>query len=208
MFFNMTDTHYPLPYQDHLISSFKISHSYFSSLVTYPISLKYFYSPFPRDQVFGSLGTAFSHKWSSSSILHPSSIITTLQSIHWARLAQANPHTTIIIIISQDHDWYHNYHPYVTKYSNTHVIAHFLPNTLQYYEPTKSNNNDKPNLEPRALQILCVHHSLNQLNNQTYINILQQITTYLDIKDSYIKCAPPLTSQNILINKNKTWKNL
>ena len=48
---------------DHLISSFQITHSYFSSPTTCPNTLKQFYSPFLIETVFGSLKRTFQHKW-------------------------------------------------------------------------------------------------------------------------------------------------
>ena len=40
-----------------------ITHSYFSSPVTCPTTLRQFHSPFPRDVVFGSVEKTFHHKW-------------------------------------------------------------------------------------------------------------------------------------------------
>ena len=41
---------------DHITTSFNITHSYFSSLVTCSTLIKEFYSPFSRDKIFGSIG--------------------------------------------------------------------------------------------------------------------------------------------------------
>jgi hypothetical protein len=56
---------------DHLLTTFHITHTYFSSPLTYSTLLKQFYSPFPHDCIFSSLGTAFSHKWNGHGFAHP-----------------------------------------------------------------------------------------------------------------------------------------
>jgi hypothetical protein len=57
------NTQYALPNNmlDHLTTSFNITHSYFSSPITCSTLLKKFYSPFPCDCIFGSIGNASSH---------------------------------------------------------------------------------------------------------------------------------------------------
>ena len=56
---------------EHIIDSFQVTHSHFSSPVTCPTSLKQLSSPFPRDKVIGSIGTAFQHKWIGNGYAHP-----------------------------------------------------------------------------------------------------------------------------------------
>jgi hypothetical protein len=67
------DVQYFLPINmlTHLLTTFNIKHTYFSSLLTCSTMIKHFYSPFPRDYIFGSLGTAFSHKWNGYGFAHP-----------------------------------------------------------------------------------------------------------------------------------------
>jgi hypothetical protein len=67
------NTQYSLPILmlDHLITTFNITHNYFSSPLTCSTFLRQFYSPFHRDCIFGSLGTAFSHKWKGQGFAHP-----------------------------------------------------------------------------------------------------------------------------------------
>jgi hypothetical protein len=70
---NPTDTlHYtfPIPLQFFLHTTFNITHSYFSSPITCSTTLTKFFSPVPRDIVFGSLGNAFQHKWMGSGYTH------------------------------------------------------------------------------------------------------------------------------------------
>ena len=55
------NTQYSLPtiMLKHIITNFNRTHTYFSSPLTCCIQLKHFYSPYSRDCIFGSLGTAF-----------------------------------------------------------------------------------------------------------------------------------------------------
>jgi hypothetical protein len=52
----------PLEILDLPIETFKISTSYFSSPVTCSTKINTFYSPFQRDSIFGSKGSAYTHK--------------------------------------------------------------------------------------------------------------------------------------------------
>jgi hypothetical protein len=54
-----------------IITTFKITTSYFSSLVTCPTKINNFYSPFQRDSIFGSQGLAYTHKWQNIGYAHP-----------------------------------------------------------------------------------------------------------------------------------------
>ena len=77
----------PMNILNSLIKTFNITHSYFSSPITRPTLITQFHSTFNRDKIFGSLGTAFQHKWTGTGYAHPHNEETTLQAIHCARLA-------------------------------------------------------------------------------------------------------------------------
>ena len=70
---------------DSLIITYNISHSYFSSPVTYSTKLSKFYYLFVRDKIFGVLGTAFQYKWEGIGYAHPHNEETIKQAIHWAK---------------------------------------------------------------------------------------------------------------------------
>lgn len=53
----------PTTILDFLTTTVNIFHSYFSSLVTCSTQITNFYSPFPIDKIFGSLGNAFQYNW-------------------------------------------------------------------------------------------------------------------------------------------------
>jgi hypothetical protein len=115
----------PNPILEHIIDSFQITHSYFSSPITCPISLRQFSSPFPRDKIFGSIGTTFQHEWIGNGYAHPHTDKDTLQALHWARLAAKNNPDTMTIHITTDPNWYQNLHPHESPFLDSHVITHF-----------------------------------------------------------------------------------
>jgi hypothetical protein len=69
----LTKSHYTLPTEilDQIIALFNIKTSYFSSPVTCSTLVNTYYSPFQRDSIFGSKGTAFKHKWLDNGYAHP-----------------------------------------------------------------------------------------------------------------------------------------
>jgi hypothetical protein len=67
---------------DTLITTFNITHSYFSSPITCSIKTTQFYSTYARDKIFGSLGTSFQYKSKDIGYAHPNDIETTEQALH------------------------------------------------------------------------------------------------------------------------------
>ena len=118
----------PKPLLDYITTSFNITHSYLSSPVTCSTKITRFYSPFPRDKIFGSIGTAFQYKWKGTGYAHPHNIDEAQKSIHWTRLAAKNDPSNITIITIPDTNWYQN--------PNTHVVMHIPADTIIYNEPT------------------------------------------------------------------------
>ena len=66
-------SHYILPIEilDQIITLFNMKKSYFSSPITCSTFINTYYSPFPRDSIFGSKETAFNHKWLSNRYAYP-----------------------------------------------------------------------------------------------------------------------------------------
>ena len=62
--------HSTYPILQYLTTTFNLTHSYFSSLVTCPTNIHKYCSPFTRDKVFGSLGTSFQYKWKGFGFVH------------------------------------------------------------------------------------------------------------------------------------------
>ena len=85
----LKNSHHALPKAllDYMTTSFNIIHSYFSSPVTFSTQLTKFFSPSPRDKFFGSLGTAFSHRWQGIGYAHPHNESEAQIASHLARLA-------------------------------------------------------------------------------------------------------------------------
>ena len=74
----------------HLTNSFQITHSYFSSSVPCSTTLKHFYSPFPKDVVFGLVGKMFQQNGMSMGTPTHLQKNEAQQTLHWARLAAKN----------------------------------------------------------------------------------------------------------------------
>ena len=192
---------------DHIIASFNITHTYFSSPVTCSTQIDKFYSPFKRDKIFGSMGQAFSYKWKGIGYAHPHNKTDTQKAIHWARLAANNNSNTITIITTLDKNWYHNLSPHKGPYPDTHVVTYIPADTITYEEPTKPPEFTKSRIEPSALHILCVHHKNTSVGNNEQITALTTIFNKLQIPQPYIQIAP-LTQPNTEVNKSKEWNKL
>jgi hypothetical protein len=96
-------SHYTLPTKnlDQIITLFNIKTSYFSSPVTCSTLVNTYYSPFPRDSIFGSRGTAFKHKWLDNGYAHPHNKENIQKAIHWACLTAKENQNTITILTYQ-----------------------------------------------------------------------------------------------------------
>ena len=150
------NSHHALPKAllDYITTSFNITHSYFSSPVTCSTQLTKLCSPFPKDNFFGPIGIAFSHKWHGTGYAHPHNEREAQVAIHWARLAtKHNPNSITILTIPDI-----NPTPYLGPFSYTHVIIHIPANTTKYEEPTKPPELSETRIESLAIRILCVHH--------------------------------------------------
>jgi hypothetical protein len=95
----------PTPILNHIFSTFNITHSYFSSPLTCPTSIHKLYSSFPRDKIFGSLGTSFQYRWHGLGYAHPHDINAAQQTLHWARLAASTDPNNITL---PNNKWYDN----------------------------------------------------------------------------------------------------
>ena len=190
------------------VESFHITHSYFSSPVTCPTALRQFSSPFSRDIVFGSIGTSFQHKWIGNGYAHSHTEEDTQQALHWARLAAQNNPDTITILTPTDPNWYHNLHPHVGPFSDSHVITHFKADTIIYDEPTiPPELRIKPRTERREIRILCTHHKTTALGPRNYEHQMAIIGNTLQIPTIFNTTAPP-TPINTLVNCSKKWSQL
>ncbi|HYP42844.1 MAG TPA: RNase H family protein, partial [Candidatus Nitrosocosmicus sp.] len=201
-------THHTLPTNilEQITFAFDITHSYFSSPITYPIQISEFHSPFARDKVFGSRGTAFQYKWKGIGYAHPHNKETAQQAIHWARLAAKTDPNTITILVIPDTNWYHNPSPYIGPFPDTHIITHFSADSVTYDIPTPPPKY-KPETEPLAIQIMCIHHQNHNIGTPQQINNIKTAIDSLQILNYHLQIAPP-TPHNTPVNKNKLWNKL
>jgi hypothetical protein len=115
-----------------LIETYNITHSYYSSPLTCPITLTQYNSPHNRDIIFGSTGLAHSSKWKGNGLAHPPDLKTAMTSIHWARMAAQENHNIATIIIIN-----HKENPLPITHAEIHIIATIPPNTIQYNPTTE-----------------------------------------------------------------------
>jgi hypothetical protein len=158
-------THYylPPPLLDHILTSFSITHSYFSSPVTCSTTLTHFYSLYTRDKIFRSLEDTFTDQWVGWRFTHPHSIQAADQALHWARLATQEDPTNITLLLIQDQTWYYASEPHKHLFPDTHILAHFEADTLPYFEPTIPKELIETCTEP--LRLLCIHHQQNLVSS-------------------------------------------
>jgi ribonuclease HI len=200
-------SHYTIPTEtlDQIITIFNIKTSYFSSPLTCSTLVNTYYSPFQRDSVFGSKGTAFTHKWQDRGYAHPHNKENIQKAIHWACLAAKENQDTITILTIPDEEWTTNNIPYKTIFDDTHVIIYFPPDSITYTEPTiPPELNKEPRIETLAIRILCIHHKNTAINIPNLESNIRQITTKLQINPSYI-ITPPPTPNNTKVHKHPKW---
>jgi ribonuclease HI len=200
-------SHYTIPTEilDQITTLFNIKTSYFSSPVTCSTLINTYYSPFQRDSIFGSKGTAFKHKWIDNGYAHPHNKENIQKAIHWARLAAKENQNTITILTIPDVEWTTNNTPYKTTFDDTHVIIHFPPDTIIYTEPTiPPELNKEPRIETLAVRILCIHHKNTPIKVPNFESKFLQITTKLRINPPYILTPPP-TPINTIVHKHPKW---
>jgi hypothetical protein len=200
-------SHYTIPIEivDQIITLFNIKISYFSSPVTCSTLINTCYSPFQRDSIFGSRGTAFKHKWFGNGYAHLYNKENIQKAIHWARLATKENQDTITILTIPYEEWTTNDAPYKTIFDDIHVIIHFPPNTIIYTKPTiPPKLNKEPCIETLAIRILCIHHKNNTIDMPNLKSKLLQTTNKLQINPSYITTPPP-TPINTKVHKHPKW---
>jgi hypothetical protein len=203
----LKNSHYTLPTEilDQIITLFNIKTSYFSSPVTCSTLVNTYYSPFRRDSIYGSSGTAFKHKWLENEYAHPHNKENIQKAIHWARLAAKENQDTITILTIPDEEWTTNDTPYKTIFEDKHVIIHFPPDAITYIEPTiPPELNKEPRIEPLAIRIICIHHKNTTIHIPNLESKLLQITTKLQINPPYIT-TPPSTPMNTKVHKHPKW---
>ena len=98
--------------------------------------------------------------------------------------------------------------PYSTQFEDTHVITHFLPNTIKYTESTILLKSKKePHIESLASRISCIHHKNHIIEIPNFQAKMLQIATKLQILVPYIN-LPQSTLVNIVIKKYTNWNKL
>ena len=90
------------------------------------------------------------------------------------------------------------------KYQDTHVIIHYLPNTLTYFESTPPNNPIQNKNEPNATLISCIHHQIQPIRHIHQLQNFAQLSYKLNYSLPYVQIIPSIPL-NTLINENHLW---
>ena len=106
-----------------------------------------------------------------------------------------------------DINWYHNYTPNIGPFPDTHVLAHFNADTITYDEPTDPQNTNKPQTEPLAIHIFCIHHQNHNIGTTHQIDAIKLAIDNLQITQYHLQKIPP-TPYNTHVNKNTKWNKL
>ena len=102
-----------------------------------------------------------------------------------------------------DINWHENPHLHETQNQDTHVIAHYLPNTLTYLEPMAPNHPPNKN-EPNATRILCIHHQNQSIGDIQQLQNFAQLSHKINQSLPFVQVAPPIPL-NIEVNENHLW---
>jgi hypothetical protein len=99
---------------------------------------------------------------------------------NWARLVSKNIPHTITILVTLDHNWYHNLNP--------HMISH----TITYEEPINPPEIQlEPRIESHDVHTLCVHHKGTPTGSEEYIQQMHNIANTLQISAIFTQPTPP-----------------
>ena len=157
-----------------LIQSFKITYSYYSSPLTCPIQLTQYHSPHNRDKIFGSMGQAQNFKWKDIGLAHPTNHNTTVEAIHWARMAAKEDTNTATIFIINHNDWTPQQIDLTTN-NDIHTLV-----TIQY-NPTPEWPKYYQYVEPSLTSIICIYSQ----SNPTYSEPTNPRRTHKNIRDNH-----------------------
>jgi ribonuclease HI len=194
----------PIPIGNFLHNTFHITHSYFSSPITCSLTIDNYFSPFPRDCIFGSLGNSFQYKWQGIGYAHPHTDIDMQKAIHWTRLsAQADPDSLTIIIVANK-NWYHTNTAPHTTFPDVHTLIYFQADTITYKEPTIPTALNHSRIEPSILYIYCIHHQNNPIRPSLQLQNLNPILQNLNIQHYEIHPIGPIPPHTP-VNPNAHW---
>ena len=102
------------------------------------------------------MGHTKSSRWKGTGLAFPKDHKSTLEAIHWARMAaKEDEHTTTILIVNYK-DWTTQQLP-LKDHADIHIIATIPPHTIQYV-PTPEWPKYYQYTEPTLTSIICIHN--------------------------------------------------
>ena len=99
---------------------------------------------------------AKSSKWTGLGLAFPRDYNTTLEALHWARMAAKEDPDTVTILIANHKDWTSQKLPLTTK-PDVHIMTTIPPHTIKY-KPTPEWPTYYQYDEPALTSIICVHN--------------------------------------------------
>ena len=114
-------------------------------------------SPHNWDILFGSMGHAKSSRWRGIGLAFSTDHNTTLEAIHWARMAAKEDTHTLTILIVNHKDWTTQSLP-LNTHTDIDTIATIPPYTIQY-APTPEWPKYYQYVEPTLTSIICIYNA-------------------------------------------------
>lgn len=155
---------------DYIYYIFNISNLNCSSAITCSTTLNNFFSPFHRNEFFGSHRNAFIYKWHNIGYAHAHNEEVAQQAWHWARLVAQIDRTSITILTISDKKWYEYSTLHNGPFADTHIIAHFRADSITYEElniPPEQKITQRK--DTSTLHIYCVYHQQTNIKFQHQI---------------------------------------
>ena len=189
----------PMPIFNHLIATFNLTHSYFSSPTTCPQTLRNFFFLFTHNKIFESMDLDFLTKWFGYGLAHLTTSILLQQAIHWEGLATTSnlQNTTISMYLKSN--WHQNNDFLKPLFLDTHIIAHYPSNSISFYKPMAPPKIKIIHIEENALLILCIHHHNTSIEITQSLQQLINIPYQFNIPILQIQ-STKITPNNITIN--------
>lgn len=117
----------------HIINTYNLQHSYYSSPLSCPIGITKYFNPHHRNLFFGSTRLARRHKWMGRGYAHFHNAQLATKARHWVQIAaQHTPNSPTILLIPRT-DWIEMALPYNISQTDIQLLAPFGPSQLQYH---------------------------------------------------------------------------
>ena len=150
------------------------------------------------------MGHAKSARWKGIGLAFPTDHKTTLEAIHWVRMAAKEDTQTITILIVNYNDWTSQHLP-LNVDAGIHTIATIPPHII-HYDPTPEWPKYYQYIEPSLTSIICIHNQkYPTMNIQTPHELQNVLKKTLNTHIDTFPIIPNLRHYNVKFSK--AWKN-